>query len=90
MNPLSRRTRRATEKSAFRFLVACRDTPDQPCPAAARPILRRGLPRLASRERGLDSSALQPIDPEADGGAAGPRNGDPFSSAGCAPRAKGL
>ena len=71
------RVQRATEESAFRFLVAGRDAPHWPCPAILPPRRWCGLPRPASREPIVDSSARQPAAQSADCGVAGPRSDGP-------------
>jgi hypothetical protein len=77
------RIRRATEESTFRFLVACRDTPNRPCLAVSPPKRSCGLPRPASPEPTVDSSALQPSAHSSGPSAAGPRNDSSrFKSAG--------
>jgi hypothetical protein len=75
--PSLRRTRRATEESTPWFPEARGDTLHWPCPAAARPQVRRGLPRPPSRDPGVDSSAPQSVGRAADGSAHGPRNDNP-------------
>jgi hypothetical protein len=49
------------EESTFRFLVACREPRAGPCLAVSPPQQWCGLPRPASREPMVDSSALQPV-----------------------------
>jgi hypothetical protein len=73
------RIRRATEESTFRLLVVRRDAPDRPCLAVSPPHELRGLPRPASHEPTVDSSALQPVARASDDGVAGPRNDSSLS-----------